>query len=65
MDYSCGNCVHCADRHGDSFRTNDGVCLLIGVTVRKDDDSKGIRGCGMKLKHEEHRYVPRKFERGA
>lgn len=62
MEYSCGNCAHCADRHGDTFRTNDGVCLLIGVTVRKDDCRRGYRACGIKLNREGGRYVPRRFE---
>lgn len=60
-DNSCGRCAHCADRHG-SYRTNDGVCLLIGVTVRKSENSQICRPCGIKWSGEVMDFVPKGFE---
>ncbi len=61
IDNSCGRCAHCANRHG-SYRTNDGVCLLIGVTVRKSENSQGCRPCGIKWSGEVMDYVPKGFD---
>lgn len=59
MDYSCGNCGHCVDRHGE-YR-NDGVCLLLGISVKKSNNCRGSRRCGIKLNTEEGRYIPARF----
>lgn len=59
MDYACGSCGHCVDRHGQ-YR-NDGVCLLMGISVKKSDDSRGCRRCGIKWSKEAARYIPARF----
>lgn len=59
MDYSCGSCIHCVDRHG-SYRTNDGVCLRVGVTVRKGE--KHCRPCGVRWSEDALDFIPGGFE---
>lgn len=61
MKYNCGSCIHCADRHGDRYRINDGVCLLIGCTVSKDNDNRGLRSCGIMWEPKDGEYKPRDF----
>lgn len=51
---TCGTCGHCADRHGKSHR--DGVCLLMGVAVKKNVAENSTRPCGARYVNGE--YVP-------
>lgn len=48
---TCGSCAHFAKRHG-GYRDNDGVCLMVGVTVSSEKPVDGVNPCGRGRKFE-------------
>lgn len=61
MEKACGTCVHCADCHGH-YLTNDGVCLRIGVSVKKDTSRRSLAPCGIRWDGEVGEYGPGLWE---